>query len=45
MAYISLPNEDLPGIVGLFNYRPDTGKVLTELRELLLRSPSTLSSA
>src|SRR5690349_21208875 len=34
---------DVPGIRSLFTFRPDTGKVLTELTELLLRGPSSLS--
>jgi uncharacterized peroxidase-related enzyme len=44
MAHIKLLNEDLPGIVGLLNYRPETAKPLLELAETLLRGPSTLSS-
>ena len=44
MAHIKLKNEELPGIVGLLNYRPETGKALTDLAEVLLRGPSTLSS-
>jgi uncharacterized peroxidase-related enzyme len=44
MAHIKLKNEELPGIVGLLNYRPETGKVLTDLAEVLLRGPSSLSS-
>jgi uncharacterized peroxidase-related enzyme len=44
MAHIKLKNEELPGIVGLLNYRPETGKPLTDLAEVLLRGPSTLSS-
>ena len=44
MAHIKLHNEELPGIVGLLNYRPETGKALTDLAEVLLRGPSTLSS-
>ncbi len=45
MAHIKLLNEELPGIVGLLNYRPETGKPLNELAEVLLRGPSTLQSA
>lgn len=37
-SYITLNRPDLPGIVGLLNHRPDTGKVLCELAEILLRS-------
>lgn len=44
MAHIKLLNEELPGIVGLLNYRTDTGKALTDLAEVLLRGPSSLSS-
>lgn len=44
MAYINLNNE-LPGIVGLMNYRPETAKPLNELAEILLRGPSPLTSA
>lgn len=44
MAYIEL-NNNFPGIVGLMKYRPDTAKPLNELAEILLRGPSTLTSA
>ncbi len=45
MAHISLPNEEqLPGITGLLNYRPETAKPLLELAETLLRQPNSLSS-
>ena len=44
MAHIKLLNEDLPGIVGLLNYRPETAAPLLELAEMLLRGPSSLSS-
>lgn len=37
-SYIALNRPELPGIVGLLNNRPDTGKVLCELAEILLRS-------
>jgi uncharacterized peroxidase-related enzyme len=43
MAHIKLSNE-LPGIVGLLTYRPETGKPLCQLAETLLRGPSTLTS-
>lgn len=43
MAHIDL-NNDKPGIVGLFHFRPDTAKPLCELAETLLRGPSPLSS-
>lgn len=44
MAHIKLLNEELPGIVGLLNYRPETAKPLLELAETLLRGDSTLTS-
>jgi uncharacterized peroxidase-related enzyme len=44
MAYIELNNK-LPGISGLLSQFPDTAKPLSELAEVLLRGPSTLSSA
>jgi uncharacterized peroxidase-related enzyme len=44
MAYIKLKNEDLPGIVGLLDYRPETAKPLSDLAETLLRGESTLTS-
>jgi len=44
MAYIALKNEKLPGIVGLLNFRPETASPLMALAELLLRSPSSMSS-
>jgi uncharacterized peroxidase-related enzyme len=44
MAHISLKNEQLPGIIGLMNFRPETAKPLNALAEQLLRSDdSTLS--
>jgi uncharacterized peroxidase-related enzyme len=42
MAHISLGN-DLPGITGLLAYRPETGKVLLELADTLLRNENSLS--
>lgn len=42
MAHIKVP-EGLPGIVGLLAFRPETAKPLSELAEVLLRGPSTLS--
>lgn len=44
MAHIKLSNEELPGIAGLLNHRPETAKPLLELAETLLRGPSSLSS-
>ncbi|MDY7003409.1 MAG: peroxidase-related enzyme [Cyanobacteriota bacterium] len=42
MAHIDIPSG-FPGIVGLMKYRPDTGKLLLELSETLLRGDSPLS--
>lgn len=42
MAHIELGNE-LPGIRGLFRYRQETAKPLSELAEVLLRGPGSLS--
>src|SRR5262245_63374925 len=44
MAHITLKNEQLPGIVGLMHYRPETAEPLNALAEVLLRGPSTLTS-
>ncbi len=44
MAHIKLLDEQLPGIVGLLDYRKETGYQLSMLAELLLRGDSTLSS-
>ena len=44
MAHIKLLNEELPGIVGLLNYRPETAWPLLDLAEMLLRGPSSLTS-
>jgi uncharacterized peroxidase-related enzyme len=43
MPHIKL-SEDLPGIVSLFAFRPETAVPLRELAEVLLRGPSTLTS-
>jgi AhpD family alkylhydroperoxidase len=37
--------EGLPGIRGLFAFRPETAKPLCELAEILLHTPGTLSMA
>ena len=42
MPHIDLHN-DRPGIVSLFQYRPEMAGPLTELTEVLLRGPNTLS--
>ncbi len=44
MAHIKLNNEELPGIIGLLNYRPETARPLLDLAETLLRGPSSLTS-
>src|SRR5690349_10223307 len=44
MPHISLP-EGLPGITSAFAYRPETAKPMRELAEVLLRGPSSLTSA
>jgi uncharacterized peroxidase-related enzyme len=43
MAYIDLKNE-LPGIRGPMMYRPETGKVLNELAEILLHDENNTLS-
>jgi uncharacterized peroxidase-related enzyme len=42
MPYITL-NSAEPGIRGLLRFRPETGRPLSELAEVLLRGPSTLT--
>lgn len=42
MPHISL-REDLPGIRGPMNFRPETAKPLNELVDVLLRGPHTLT--
>jgi uncharacterized peroxidase-related enzyme len=44
MAHIKL-QDGLPGIRGPMAFRPDTGRILSELAEVLLRSENTLSPA
>ena len=44
MSHISLP-EGLPGITGGFAFRPETAKPMRDLAEVLLRGPSSLTSA
>ncbi len=44
MAYINVP-EGVPGIRSLVMFRPETGKPLYELAQVLLRRESTLSEA
>ncbi len=45
MPHIDLPPGHSPGISGLLMYREDTAKPLRELVEILMRGPSTLTSA
>ena len=42
MPHIALNSEE-PGIRGLLRYRPETGRPISELVELLLRGPSELT--
>jgi uncharacterized peroxidase-related enzyme len=42
MPHIEL-NSELPGMPGLLVYRPETGRPLTELSNVLLRGPSPLT--
>ena len=42
MAHIQL-NNDMPGIVGLFNFSPETAKPLNDLAEILLVQENSLT--
>jgi uncharacterized peroxidase-related enzyme len=42
MPHIAVP-PGLPGITGLLAFRPDTGRKLNELAELIMRGPSPLT--
>jgi uncharacterized peroxidase-related enzyme len=44
MPHIAL-EQGVPGIVSAFAFRPETAKPMRELAEVLLRGPSSLSSA
>jgi len=44
MAHIQL-SEGLPGIRGLFAFRPETARPLSELAQVLLHTPGTLAMA
>lgn len=44
MAHIAI-EDGIPGILGPMKFRPETTRPLRELAEVLLRGPSTLSSA
>ncbi|MBL8001849.1 MAG: carboxymuconolactone decarboxylase family protein, partial [Flavobacteriales bacterium] len=43
MAHIALKNEQLPGIIGLMHFRPETAVPLNALVETLLRGPNSLT--
>ena len=43
MPHLTFPPEQMPGTPGLMNYRQDTGRPLSQLAEVLLRGPHTLS--
>ena len=43
MPHINLGNDAF-GIMSLFEYRPEAARPLSELAEMLLRGPSTLTS-
>jgi uncharacterized peroxidase-related enzyme len=45
MPYISMPPELMPGTPGLMRYRPETGRPLSQLAEVLLRDAHSLSRA
>lgn len=42
MPYITLNSEE-PGIRGLLRFRPETGRPISDLAEVLLRGPGTLT--
>ena len=45
MPHITIPPEQMPGTPGLMNYRQDTGRPLSQLAEVLLRGPHSLTPA
>jgi len=45
MAHIQLNDENLPGIIGLLHYSPQTARPLNDLAEVLLVEDSTLTRA
>ncbi len=45
MAHINLADEELPGITGLFDFRPQTAVPLRQLAEVLLSGNSSLTRA
>jgi uncharacterized peroxidase-related enzyme len=45
MPHVTIPATLPPGVPGLMQYRPETGRPLSSLAEVLLRTPGTLSAA
>ena len=45
MPHITMPPELMPGTPGLMRYRPETGRPLSQLAEVLLRDAHSLSRA
>lgn len=45
MPHVTIPAKLPPGVPGLMQYRPETGRPLSSLAEVLLRSPNTLSAS
>jgi uncharacterized peroxidase-related enzyme len=45
MPHVTIPPQLPPGVPGLMQYRPETGRPLSSLAEVLLRSANTLSPA
>ena len=45
MPHVTIPAELPPGVPGLMQYRPETGRPLSSLAEVLLRGANTLSPA
>ncbi|MBT2212763.1 carboxymuconolactone decarboxylase family protein [Actinomadura sp. NEAU-AAG7] len=45
MPHITMPPELMPGTPGLMRYRPETGRPLSQLAEVLLRGEHSLSRA
>lgn len=43
MPHVTMPAEALPGTPGLMQYRQETGRPLSELAEVLLRSANSLT--
>jgi uncharacterized peroxidase-related enzyme len=45
MPHVTIPAQLPPGVPGLMQYRPETGRPLSSLAEVLLRSANTLTAA